>query len=242
MIVYPAMDLMNGRCVRLAQGRFDDATVYPADPAAALARFAEAGASWAHVVDLDGARAGRPAQHELLARLAADAPLKLQVAGGFRTPDQVARMFDAGVARVVIGSLAVKQPDAVAALLDAHGGDRIVLALDVNIVGGTPMVATAGWTESSGRTLYDVAAAFPAARHLLVTDIGRDGMLLGPNIGLIAEVARRLPRLAVQASGGIAGVRDLGELAAAGAAGAIVGKALWEGRFELDEAIRIAGA
>jgi len=242
MIVYPAMDLMGGRCVRLAQGRFEEATTYPADPAEALRSFAAAGAEWAHIVDLDGARAGEPRQHDLIAALAADAPLRLQVAGGFREPEQVARMFDAGVARVVIGSLAVSDPDLVRALIDTHGGDRITLALDVNMVDGEPMVATRGWTEGSGLTLWDVAARYPDARHLLVTDISRDGMLVGSNLDLVTQAVRTLPNFAVQASGGVAHMHELGELSRAGAAGVIIGKLLWEGRIDLAEAIADAGA
>lgn len=241
MIIYPAMDLMGGACVRLAQGRFDDATTYSADPADALRAFADAGATWAHVVDLDGARAGAPRQHDLIAELAASAPLKLQVAGGFREPAQVARMFDAGVARVVIGSLAVTDPDLVRRLIADHGGESITLALDVNVIDGTPMVATRGWTQDSGLSLWDVAAGFLDARHLLVTDIASDGMMRGPNLALVALAMRRLPRLAVQASGGVSSLADIAALNAAGAPGAIVGRALWEGRIDLAEAIR-AGA
>jgi phosphoribosylformimino-5-aminoimidazole carboxamide ribotide isomerase len=237
MILYPAIDLMGGRVVRLAQGRFDDATIYSDDPAEALARFAEAGAAWAHIVDLDGARAGAPVQHDLLASLARTAAPKLQVAGGFRTADQLARMFDAGVARVVIGSLAVDEPDAASALFGRFGGDRITLALDVRIEEGEPIVATRGWAEGSGRSLWDIAGLYPDARHLLVTDIARDGMLSGPNLDLIGRAASALPHLAVQASGGVASLDDLRRSRDAGAAGAIVGKALWEGRFTLAEAL-----
>jgi len=233
MILYPAMDLMGGRVVRLAQGRFDDATAYPADPAEALAAFAAAGAAWAHVVDLDGAKAGAPVQHGLLARLAAEAPLKLQLAGGIRTRDHIARLLGAGAGRVVVGSLAVKQPDRVAAWLEEFA-DRITLSLDVRLIDGLPQVATAGWTEDSGLSLWDVAARFPRARHLLLTDIGRDGMLAGPNFALLEEAARRLPHLAIQASGGVSSLDDLRRLRTAGA---IVGKALWEGRFTLAEAL-----
>lgn len=239
MIIYPAMDLMDGRCVRLAQGRFDDATIYSADPAEALESFAKAGATWAHVVDLDGARAGAPRQHDLIAGLAAEAPLKLQVAGGFRESGQIARMLDAGVGRVVIGSLAVKDPDLVNRFIEEFGGEHITLALDVNIVEGVPMVATAGWTESSRSTLWDTAALYPAARHLLVTDISRDGMLTGLNVELLADAVERLPHMAVQASGGVASLDDLRGLPTAGA---IIGKAMWEGRIELGEAVELAGA
>ncbi|MBV9930349.1 MAG: 1-(5-phosphoribosyl)-5-[(5-phosphoribosylamino)methylideneamino] imidazole-4-carboxamide isomerase [Alphaproteobacteria bacterium] len=234
MILYPAMDLMGGRVVRLAQGRFDEVTAYPADPGEALAAFAAAGASWAHVVDLDGARAGAPVQHARLARLAAEAPLHLQVAGGLRTRDHIARLLDAGAARVVVGSLAVKDPDLTHAVLAEFGGERITLSLDVRMIDGAPIVATAGWTEDSGLSLWDAAARYPEARHLLLTDIGRDGMLQGPNFALLEAAARRLPHLAIQASGGVSSLDDLSRLAVAGA---VVGKALWEGRFTLAEAL-----
>ena len=234
MILYPAMDLMGGKVVRLVQGRFEDSTTYASDPAEALAAFAAAGASWAHVVDLDGARARKPVQHDLIARLAEAAPLKLQVAGGFRERDQLARMFDAGVGRVVIGSLAVSGPDTVRAFIAEFGADRITLSLDVRLAGGVPMVAVSGWTEDSGASLWDVAANFPDARHLLLTDIGRDGMLAGPNFELLEDAAARLPHLAIQASGGVSSLEDLRRLRTDGA---IVGKALWEGRIDLKEAL-----
>jgi phosphoribosylformimino-5-aminoimidazole carboxamide ribotide isomerase len=238
MIVYPAMDLLGGRCVRLSQGRFDAVTRYLTDPADALAGFAAAGASWAHVVDLDGARDRSPRQHGLIAELARNAPLQLQVAGGFRERVHLEAMFAAGVGRVVIGSLAAQQPQAVREFIADFGGDRITLALDVNMVDDVPMVATAGWAEASGLSLWEVADLYPDARHLLVTDIGRDGMMSGPNLPLLTEAVTRLPHLAVQASGGVASLDDLRGLPTAGV---IVGKALWEQRFELAEAIDIAG-
>ncbi len=239
MIIYPAMDLMGGRVVRLRQGRFDDATAYSDQPAQALDAFADAGAEWAHIVDLDGARAGRPVQHELIAELARSSRLKVQVAGGVREPYQLERMFDAGVARVVVGSLAVKQPDVVRGWLDEFGPDRVTLSLDVRLIDGTPMVAVSGWTEDSGRSLWDVAALYPEATHLLLTDIGVDGMLQGPNFALYEEAAERLPRLKIQASGGVSSLADLQRLRTDGA---IVGKALWEGRIRLDEALGLARA
>ena len=237
MLIYPAIDLMGGRCVRLAQGRFEDATIYPADPRAALEAFAEAGATWTHIVDLDGARDRSPRQHDLIAGLARDAAQQLQVAGGFRSRDQLARMFDAGVGRVVIGSLAVQEPEIVAGFIADFGGERITLAFDIRLVGETPEVATSGWLESSGMSLWDALAYYPDARHILVTDIGRDGMMTGPNEELIAEIVLRCPSLAVQASGGVSSLADLQALQVIGADGAIVGKALWEEKFGLAEAI-----
>jgi phosphoribosylformimino-5-aminoimidazole carboxamide ribotide isomerase len=237
MLIYPAIDLIGGRCVRLSQGRFEDATVYPADPAAALDRFAEAGAQWTHIVDLDGARERSPRQHGLIAELAGAARQQLQVAGGFRERGQLIRMFEAGVARVVIGSLAVSAPELVGAWIDEFGAERITLAFDIRLVGEVPEIATGGWLEASGQSLWEVAALYPRARHVLVTDIGRDGMMAGPNVDLIAEAVRRLPQLSVQASGGVAAIADLRALRDAGAAGAIVGKALWEERLGLAEAV-----
>jgi phosphoribosylformimino-5-aminoimidazole carboxamide ribotide isomerase len=239
MIIYPAMDLMGGRVVRLEQGRFDSAVTYSDEPARALAAFAEAGAEWAHVVDLDGARAGKPMQHELIAELARTAPLKLQVAGGFREREQLERMFDANVARVVVGSLAVKEPETVRAWLDEFGPQRITLSLDVRLSDGLPVVSVSGWTEESDRSLWDIASLYPNARHLLLTDIGRDGMLQGPNFDLYERAARSLPHFRIQASGGVASLDDLARLSTDGA---IVGKALWEGRISLDEAFRLARA
>lgn len=237
MILYPAIDLMDGRCVRLRQGRFDDAVVYPGSPAEALARYAAAGASWAHIVDLDGARAGAPRQHALLAELASASPLSLQVAGGIRSAEQVERLLAAGVSRVVIGSLAVREPTVVGAILDRFGPQRIALALDVRLTESGPMVAVSGWAETTDLTLWSVVQGFPQAKHLLVTDIGRDGMLQGPNLTLLGELVDRLPGIDVQASGGVSKADDMGELARLGAAGAVVGKALWEGRFTLEEAL-----
>ena len=239
MIIYPALDLMGGRVVRLKQGRFDDSTTYPEQPREALRSFAAAGAQWAHIVDLDGARSGRPEQHELIAGLARETRLKLQIGGGFRTAEQVQAMLDTGVERVVIGSLAVKDAALVNRWIDDFGPDRLVLSLDVRMIEDEPIVAVSGWTENSALILWDVAAQFPAARHLLLTDIGRDGMLSGPNFDLLDEAVERLPSLCIQASGGVSSIEDLERLRTDGA---IVGKALWEGRFTLEEALSLAGA
>lgn len=239
MIIYPAMDLMGGRVVRLRQGRFDDQTVYSDNPAAALESFASAGATWAHIVDLDGARAKEPVQHAVIATLATSTPLKLQVGGGFRTREQVAAMLEAGVERVVVGSLAVKAPALVGEWLHEFGADRIVLSLDVRMSDKIPIVAVSGWTEASGLSLWDVAALLPSAKHLLLTDIGRDGMLEGPNFALLEETAERLPHLRIQASGGVSSLADIARLHTDGA---IIGKALWEGRIRLEEVLSLARA
>lgn len=237
MIIYPAMDLIGGRVVRLRQGRFDDVTVYSDDPAEALRTFADAGARWAHVVDLDGARTGTPIQHDLIIALAGTTGLDLQVGGGLRTREQVAGLLDGGVSRVVIGSLAVKQPDLVSAWLDEFGPERLTLSVDVRMSEGAPIASLSGWTEASELTLWDVTALHPRLEHLLLTDIARDGMLGGPNFELLKEASARLPQVRIQASGGISSLGDLRRLSTDGA---IVGKALWEGRIDLKEALSIA--
>lgn len=237
MILLPAIDLIGGRCVRLAQGDFARETSYSDDPAAALADFAAGGAEEAHLVDLDGARAGAPRQHDRLALLASDTPLRLQVAGGVRSRAHVATLLEAGIARVVIGSLALTDPAAVAAMLLDFGPDHITLALDVRLEDGAAMVATHGWERGSGRTLGDVLGDFPAVRHLLVTDISRDGMLSGPNLDLMRSLAERYPTIELQASGGVAALDDLPALRATGAKRAIVGKAIWERKFTVAEGV-----
>jgi phosphoribosylformimino-5-aminoimidazole carboxamide ribotide isomerase len=237
MMLLPAIDLVDGRCVRLEQGDFAIETNYSDDPLAAVRAFAASGAEEVHIVDLDGAKAREPRQHDLLAELARNAAVKLQVAGGFRARDQVERMLDAGVERVVLGSLALEDPEAFAAILDGVGADRITLALDVRLESGVPMVATHGWLNASGRSLVDVVSQFPDCRHVLVTDIARDGMLAGPNVILMRQIVADFPHIALQASGGVATLEDLGHLNNAGAVRAIVGKAIWEGRFAVAEAI-----
>ena len=240
MIFLPAIDLVGGRCVRLAQGNFERETDYSTDPATALAAFADSGAVEAHLVDLDGAKARGPRQHDLFAALTSTSSLELQVAGGFRTADHVARMLDVGIKRVVIGSLALDDPGAFDSLLDRFGVDRLVLALDVRLNGGTPMVATHGWTTDSGQSLDAVLARFQPVRHLLVTDIARDGMLSGPNLPLMRAIADRYSQIELQASGGVAELDDLERLDVAGAARAVVGKAIWERRFTVAEGVNRA--
>ncbi len=242
MIVYPAIDLKNGACVRLMHGRFDQVTRYDDEPAARLAAFAAEGADWVHIVDLDGAEAGQAMQHGLIGELAASVAVKIQSGGGLRSAEDVERLLDAGVARVVVGSLAVTMPDEVGAWLDRFGPERLTLALDVRIVGGAPLPALKGWIEQAEIDLWEALDRYPvgSVRHVLITDVGRDGALTGPNIDLLAEVRTRRPDLAIQASGGVASLADLQDAKAVGCGGVIVGRALYEGRFGVAEAIRAA--
>lgn len=239
MLIYPAIDLKDGVCVRLMHGRFDQVTRYDEDPAARLKAFADEGAAWVHVVDLDGAEAGRAVQHELIGRLAGATEVHIQSGGGVRTLGDVERLLEAGVDRVVVGSLAVTQADAVRDWLDQFGPERLTLAFDVRVDEGVPTPALKGWTEAARTDLWAALGHYPPGllKHVLVTDVGRDGALTGPNVDLLAEVVRRRPDLAVQASGGVSSLDDLKAVKDIGCAGAIVGRAIYEGRFTAAEAI-----
>ncbi|WP_339913427.1 1-(5-phosphoribosyl)-5-[(5-phosphoribosylamino)methylideneamino]imidazole-4-carboxamide isomerase [uncultured Brevundimonas sp.] len=239
MIVYPAIDLRDGVCVRLMHGRFDQVTRYDDNPAERLAAFAGAGATWAHIVDLDGAEAGCAVQHELIGNLAKAVDIRIQSGGGVRSAEDVAALIEAGVARVVVGSLAVSQPDTVAEWLRHFGPERITLAIDVKADGDRYVPALKGWTEAAEVDLWAALDRYPPdlARHLLVTDVGRDGALTGPNLDLLGQIVRRRPDLQVQASGGVAALSDLSESAAIGCAGAIIGRALYEGHFTVAQAV-----
>lgn len=240
MLIYPAIDLKDGACVRLMHGRFDQVTRYDDDPAARLKAFADEGAAWVHVVDLDGAEAGRAVQHDLIGRLGGSTGASIQSGGGVRSVGDVERLLDAGVDRVVVGSLAVTRADAVRDWLERFGPERLTLAFDVRVdEGGAPTPALKGWTEAARTDLWTALGSYPEGvlKHALVTDVGRDGALTGPNTDLLAEVVRRRPDLAVQASGGVATLDDLKAVKAIGCAGAIVGRAIYEGRFTAAEAI-----
>ena len=239
MIVLPAIDLLAGRVARLRQGDYAQARRFAADPAELARSYARGGASWLHLVDLDAARGGGPAHFELIGRIAAIEGLRLQVGGGVRDEAALAALLSAGASRVVIGSVAVRRPELAIEWLERYGTERICLALDVRAgPDGGYYPGASGWTETGDATLEALLDRYRAAvplRHVLCTDISRDGMLAGPNVGLYRALAGRYPELAFQASGGVRDASDVAELRAAGAAGAIVGLALLEGRVSLGE-------
>jgi phosphoribosylformimino-5-aminoimidazole carboxamide ribotide isomerase len=231
MRLIPAIDLKAGHCVRLLHGDFDRETRYDADPNALLAKYRELGADWLHVVDLDAARDGSLGNRAIIKDLTAQRAIKVQVGGGLRNTTAVAQMLDLGAARVVIGSAALTQVDQVRTWLKHFGSERVTLAFDVRLDDSdTPRVATHGWLRQSELSLWSAMANFANSelKHVLCTDVGRDGALTGPNIALYREAVRRHPEIEWQASGGIRDARDLHDLTDAGAAAAISGKALLE--------------
>lgn len=238
MNVIPAIDLRDGRCVRLLQGDFERSTEYSDDPAAVARRFAALGTTDLHVVDLDGARTGEQDNRDIVARITAATHLAVQVGGGVRDRATLESWFDAGAARCVVGSLAVTDPDAVKSWLARFGGDRIVLALDVRIDdGAVPRITTHGWTRGSDTTVFEAIRDFRDAgiRHVLCTDVSRDGALAGPNVALYRRIMERFPGLALQASGGVRDMADLESLRDNGIPAAITGRALLEGRITAGE-------
>jgi phosphoribosylformimino-5-aminoimidazole carboxamide ribotide isomerase len=239
VIVYAAIDLRAGHVVRLDQGDFSRETRYAPDPVAIARGYAASGASWVHVVDLDAARLGRFMHHEVVARIANETELSIQVGGGVRNEADVEGLLELGASRIVVGSVAVRQPDLVAAWLKHFGLDRIVIALDTRVTDdGRWLLPIKGWTEDSGIGLFDLLERYDdttTLRHVVCTDIARDGMLSGPNVDLYRILAARYPLLAIQASGGVRDVDDVRALKAVGVGGAIVGKALLEGRVTVRE-------
>lgn len=235
MRLIPAIDLRGGRCVRLLQGRFDAETVYAEDPVEVIDRYLALGARQVHVVDLDGARDGSQGNREAIERLVARSDrATIQVGGGVRSRQVADALLDLGVARVVVGSMAVTASDEVAAWLRELGPDRVVLAFDVRLdETGTPRLATHGWERQTGTSLWNAVEQFALAglRHVLCTDVARDGALTGPNVALYGECVRRYPDVEWQASGGVSVSGDLRALASTGVSAVISGRALLENRI-----------
>ena len=236
--IIPAIDLRGGQVVRLAQGDYARQTIYTHDPLALARGYLADGARWLHVVDLDGAQAGGLANLAVIEAIARTG-LCVQAGGGVRGIADVHRLLDAGVRRVVLGSVAIREPVRVAGWLERFGGERLTIALDTRWSDEHWSLPSAGWTQPESRTLDELAPwyAVHGARHLLCTDIDRDGMLAGFNLALYRHVSDIAPALAVQASGGVRSVEDIRAARVAGARGVILGRALLEGRFSLAEAL-----
>ena len=235
--LYPAIDLLDGKCVRLYQGDYDQETIYSDSPVDQAKAFADAGARWIHVVDLDAAKTGEPTNREVVGAIAAGVDIPVQTGGGIRSVDAARPLFDLGITRVVIGTAALENPELVSEL--ASAGHRLAVGLDVK---GTE-VAVRGWLEGSGRNLNDVVADFAdaGADTVICTQIAVDGTLEGPDTaGLSALLAAT--EIPVVASGGVGTAGHIAELAAVEVdgrtlEGVIVGRALYEGKFDLPEAL-----
>ena len=238
MEVIPAIDLKAGRCVRLFQGDFQQETVFSADPVAVALSWQEQGAPRLHLVDLDGAAAGTPANLPVIAAIVAQLAIPVQVGGGIRDRATADRLLAAGVGRVVSGTAAVANPDLIADLCRDYGGDFVIAAVDAR----DGWVAIKGWTEGSQVTALDLARQMAdlGVPRLLYTDIARDGTLTAPNFAANAELVAQTG-LAVQASGGVSTLAHIERLAQTGVEGVIIGTALYRQTIDLKEAIAAAG-
>lgn len=237
MIVIPALDLRNGDVVRLKQGDYDRETRYALSPVEQARAYQDAGGRILHLVDLDAAKDGGDGNLAVIARIADALSIPVQAGGGVRNEADLRRRLGAGIDRVVLGSLCVRQPETVVEWIERYGPERIVAGLDVRPGDdGRWIPQAAGWTEAGKDDLDTLLERLLEAglRHLLCTDITRDGMLEGPNDALYSDLAARFPLLTIQASGGVGGVEHLRKTAGTGVAGCVVGRALLEGRVPLD--------
>lgn len=238
MLIFPAIDIRNGKCVRLVQGRRDRETVYGDDPASVARRWQAAGAQYLHIVDLDGAFSGNPLNEASVIAILNAVSIPVQLGGGIRTIGDIQRLLSLGVSRIIIGTAAIADPDMVLRAVERWGPEHVIVGIDAR----DGEAAVRGWEAGSAQSTEEVARRVRQAgiTRIVYTDISRDGMMTGPNI----EATRRLARdtgLRVIASGGVSGMDDLAAAAAAapdGVEGIIVGKALYEGTVDLAEAIR----
>ncbi|HFU3699071.1 TPA: 1-(5-phosphoribosyl)-5-[(5-phosphoribosylamino)methylideneamino]imidazole-4-carboxamide isomerase [Streptococcus suis] len=239
MQIYPAIDIRNGKAVRLFKGDFNQETIVNPDVLDQAKTFAAAGIDFIHVVDLDGALEGRATNRDLIASLKSETGLRIQVGGGVRTLDQIADYLDAGIDRVIIGSMAVKNPDFIKQALERFGSQAIVVGIDAK----NGFVATEGWLETSQVDYLSLAKEMEkiGVRLFVYTDVDRDGTLTGPNFDHYRKLKATLTEADVIASGGIHAVSDLVELAQIGVAGTIVGKAYYSGKVSLDELQQFGG-
>ncbi len=238
MNVIPAIDLKDGKCVRLLQGDFDRQTDYNRDPSAVADNYRSIGFEQLHLVDLNGAQSGSQENQPLVKYISKHTDLEIQLGGGIRDKVTLASWLHTGVKRCVIGSIAVDDPDTVKDWIRSFGSDRIVLALDARVdAEGIPWLATHGWTRTSEVSLWQCVDDYCTAdvAHVLCTDISRDGAMTGPNIDLYRQFVERYPHVQLQASGGVRNVADLNALKSAGAAAAITGRALLDGRISPGE-------
>ncbi|MCO7262125.1 1-(5-phosphoribosyl)-5-[(5-phosphoribosylamino)methylideneamino]imidazole-4-carboxamide isomerase [Dickeya zeae] len=239
-MIIPALDLIDGQVVRLHQGDYGQQRQYGSDPLPRLQDYQQQGAQVLHLVDLTGAKDPAARQIPLLKTLLAGVSVPVQVGGGIRTEQDVEALLAAGASRVVIGSTAVKQPELVQQWFTRYGAEALVLALDVRIdIHGVKNIAISGWQENSGITLEQTVECYLpfGLKHVLCTDISRDGTLQGSNVELYREISARYPQVAFQASGGIGSLSDIAALRDSGVRGVIVGRALLEGKFNVTEAI-----
>ncbi len=233
MRIIPAIDIIDGKCVRLTQGDYARKKIYNEDPLAVAKTFEDAGLKYLHLVDLDGARAGKVMNWKVIESITSGSNLVVDFGGGIKTDDEIQRLFDTGVAQVNLGSIAVKRPELVQSWISRYGAGCIILSADVK----NEIIAIAGWAENSAIKIDDFVRNYIQAgiEYITCTDISTDGMLQGPNVQLYTRLLKEFPSIRLIASGGVSNANDLDRLRSAKVDGVIVGKAIYEGRLGLRE-------
>lgn len=234
MKLYPAIDMKDGKCVRLKQGEFKDITVYCDEPWKVAKYFEESGASFIHLVDLDGALRGRSVNEESIRRIISEVNIPCELGGGIRTMEDIERVLSYGISRVIIGTKAVSSPEFVREAVERFGSDKIVVGVDAK----DGFVAVEGWEQLSDKTALSMCLSMKeiGVKHIVYTDISKDGMLAGPNVAMTKRLTDETG-LDVIASGGVSSMEDLRSIAAAGIKGAIIGKAIYENRINIADAV-----
>lgn len=237
MRIIPAIDIIDGKCVRLTQGDYGQKKIYNENPLEVARNFEDAGLKHLHLVDLDGAKAGKVTNWNVIEAITSKTKLAVDFGGGIKTDDELKTLFQLGVKQVNLGSIALKNPELVTAWIKAHGADRIILSADVK----NEKIAVGGWLENSTIAVTDFIGDYVenGIRYITCTDISTDGMLQGPNTALYAKLLTTFPSIKLVASGGVSGLNDLQILQDTGVDGVIVGKAIYEGRIRLNDLVRL---
>jgi len=233
MRIIPAIDIIDGKCVRLIQGDYTQKTIYNENPLEVARSFENAGLTHLHLVDLDGAKAGKVISWQVVEKITSGTSLKVDFGGGIKTTEEVERLLNLGVSQVNLGSIAVREPEKITDWIQQFGADSIILSADVK----NEMISIDGWQQNSAINIVAFLRDYiqRGIKHVTCTDIGTDGMLTGPNVELYKKILLSFPQLHLIASGGVSSLDDLHELKLIGADGAIVGKAIYEGRILLDD-------
>ena len=231
--IIPAIDLIDGKCVRLVQGDFDKKTEYHSNPLEVAKKFEDAGIKRLHVVDLDGARQKKVVNHKVLEDICSNTSLHVDFGGGIQSEEDIKIAFNAGAKQVTGGSIAIKNPELFKSWLKNYGGEKIILGADVK----NKMIAVSGWQEVTATSLFDFTEEYAAlgAKYLFCTDVSKDGLLAGPSFELYNEIRNKFPKLKLIASGGVTTIDDILKLNEMGIYGAIIGKAYYEGRIKLED-------
>jgi len=239
MRIYPAIDLRGGNVVRLVQGDFNRQTTYYLDPLELALKYVNEGTAYLHVIDLDGAKAGKVQQYEIIRRIIAETGCRVQVGGGIRSVNEAEKIASFGADKIILGSVAVKDPAETRRMIKSVGAERITMGMDVQVVNGTAYVTFSGWRETSPLTPSDLFALYEdcGVSFALCTDKAKDGMLSNPNFDLYGELVRLLPNVSILASGGVGSLEDIDLLRGIGVGGVVIGKAFLEGRISFREAL-----